>query len=992
VIAPSPAPAQEARFRITEIAADESGRVRVQFPAEADSYYILLHGHALTRVATPVRMTLGVPGSGEFLHPVEPGAAGFYKVQRVPVNQPLDTDGDGIDDVYELQRPSAFDPLSATDTQRNFLRDAQGNFVKYEPLPTTRILSPDETTGIQPIAEDGTLTIAASSPAATSLAVGQVIVAGISPATPQGLLRVVLEMKSDASGNHVLTTALAPLQLAFRTLHVRTAGTVDPFTEASPLRLVDDPDRWAAPAGGAAAAGTRGGIEPRDVFEKSKTFQVVVFDGDGNRATSQDQVTIDAELSGGFDFELAIDFDWGAIAELPNAVLQCVESFKDVLVGQPPRCSPEDLLPELKLTFGVEPKLGAAVGATGAAVLGFDKEFDVGTIDLPPIPIGFLVFLPSVDIVASVSGNASAKFSVGAHASVHLQSRAVLSSKRDNSSLVPVSVKEADAEAEPATVDLHAKLTASVGARLNMALYGVVGPYATASAFTELEADPLGDPCWNLKLGVEGEVGVRVTTPKLPLLGYITLLDWRAPPFRILERIVASGACATSPEDPRPPGTGPSAQALQNPSFTPWARVLGGPVDGTSVIDVNSFAFASPFLAPSIDGRYIAGGGGSLGLIKLDDRNGGSLTWATRILPTIPFSRPLKSLASVPSGDAGLVTLFRPGNSAAFVLAKQSQSGAYEIVRSYELSEDCVAIPTLLARDTDGGYVVAGYCRANGDAWIAEVDHSLHLVRARIVVDTDPDSIRLQPSVAVRTGQDLLLAGDRLRAGQPVGEANQMFLMRLDPAGHAASAVSYSCRDRFGLFPTAGALSADDSVTLVGDATGASFITRVRKDNTLGWINFPRVGSGIRDWFVPSSVAELPTTGLIVGYSSGTLAGAPPAVALLGLDGAGRTLWGNAYELELDGSTRAMAWPALRITDDGGVLVTATAAPATGATEGGALVAIKVFAKNGHLGDNQTVTRTALEPTDASFTVTPYPFAPVMLESSVAEQPLDFVP
>jgi hypothetical protein len=41
-------------------------------------------------------------------------AAGFYFVRRVPLNEPLDLDGDGVDDVTELQNGT--DPLAGTAT------------------------------------------------------------------------------------------------------------------------------------------------------------------------------------------------------------------------------------------------------------------------------------------------------------------------------------------------------------------------------------------------------------------------------------------------------------------------------------------------------------------------------------------------------------------------------------------------------------------------------------------------------------------------------------------------------------------------------------------------------------------------------------------------------------------------------------------------------------------------------------------------------------
>jgi hypothetical protein len=855
--------------------------------------------------------------------------------------------------------------------------------ITYDLFPTTHILSAEDTATLTSAADDGTLTFAAPSPAVASLAVGDVLVTGISEATPKGLLRVVLGAHHGDGGALVLTTAAAPLQLAFRRLHARSVGTLDATPDGAPFTKTD-----LSPLGGT--------LRPQwtvasGAIDKSQHYQVIVFDGDGNPATTNDQVKIDATLTGGFGYDLAIDVDWGAVTALPQTVTDCLKSLGKVIVGQPPKCSIDELMPELKLTFEVDPRLSAEVTASGAASLGFEKSFDVGTIDLPPFPIGPLVFVPSADIVATVSGKASAGFSATAKAHVEIASKAVLSSKSKNTALQPFSVKSADASADTPQVDLYASATAKVGVRLNLALYSVAGPYAMASAVAELDANPLADPCWDIKLAAEAQIGVRVTSPRLPLLGYVTFLDWHADPFRPFEKTVATGSCGSTPEGENPPGGGPNAKALQAPAFKPWAKVLGGPVDGTSVKDVAAFTGAFPFVGPSVDGRWIAGGGGALGVFKVDDRGDGSLTWERQILPDVPYATALRSLASVPSADAGIVTLFRPGDDAAFVVAKQGQSGEYVRVREFDLPSDCVAIPTLLANDRGAGYVVAGYCRNDARIWFAHLDAGLGVIRVRTIADRDPDATRLVPSTMVRVGEDLVVAGDRSRANQAPGEDAQMFVVRLDDEENVSAPVSFACPDRAGLLPMSGAPSLDGSVTLVGDATGLGFVARLKKDNSIGFVTFPRMGTGTRDWFVPSSVAELPTTGLVVGFSSGVLGGAPPAVALLGLDGAGHTQWASEYVLSGAAGPRPFAWPALRITDDGGVLVTAYAGPDAGATEGGALVAMKVFAKDGFLGDGMPVVQNPSTPGEGTYAVLPTPFAPAMGASTATEHAFAYV-
>lgn len=865
---------------------------------------------------------------------------------------------------------------SSSDTQ-------PGSFAEYELFPSTKMLSAEDLATITSSAEDGTLTFASPSPLVASLAAGNVIVGGISKTTPGGLLRVVLAVDRDASGALVLTTAAAPLQLAFRKLHARSAGTIEPLSDAGKFTKTD-----VSPMGG--KLGPRWTVASGTI-DKSQTYQIIVFDGDGNPATTNDQVKIDATLTGGFTYSLSIDVDWGAVMDLPKAVTDCIASIKKIVTGKPPSCSVEDFMPELKLVFEVDPRLAAKVTASGAASLGFEKSFDVGTIDLPPFAIGPLVFVPSADIVATVAGRASARFSASAEAHVEIASKATLSSKEKNTKLDPFSIKDADASADTPEVDLFASATAKVGVRLNLALYSVAGPYATASGVAELTANPTANPCWALKLAAEAQIGVRVTSPRLPLLGYVTFVDWKADPFRPFEKTVASGSCRSTPDGENPPGGGPNAKALQSPPFKPWAKILGGSVDGTTVSQPGGFTGGFSQLTPSIDGRYVATGDAAMGVLKVDDRGDGSLTWSKPIVRDGPNGKPLRAIGSVPSADAELVSIFQPDDASAFVIAKQGQSGAIDGVRAYAFSDGCVPVPSLVARDRTSGFVVAGSCRSSGRLWLAHLDATLGLVRARFLDDPDANATRFMPTAIVRVGDDLVLAGERARGNQTGGDGSQMFVVRLDDEENVSAPMAYASPERLGLLPMGAAPSADGAVTFVGDATGVGFVARLKKDDTLGFVTFPQMGTGVRDWFVPTTVAELPTTGLVIGASYGVVGADPPVVALLGLDGAGHTQWANQYGLTSAAGARAVAWPSLRITDDGGVLVSAYAAPEGTATEGGALVAMKVFARDGTLGDGWALKQSALASSEGSYTVAPRTFAPVVTPATMTESAFPFV-
>ena len=134
---------------------------------------------------------------------------------------------------------------------------------------------------------------------------------------------------------------------------------------------------------------------------------------------------------------------------------------------------------------------------------------------------------------------------------------------------------------------------------------------------------------------------------------------------------------------------------------------------------------------------------------------------------------PLIPIGSVSSMDAGIVTLHRPWDASTFVLSKQSQSGAYEKVQAFNLDIDCSMSPQTLSRDHASGFIVAGLCRSQPALWLAHVDSTLELSEVLLVTDSDPDAIKLIPTVAVRLESETVIAGSRVLRNRPSGEGTR---------------------------------------------------------------------------------------------------------------------------------------------------------------------------------------------------------------------------
>ena len=130
----------------------EGGRARVRHTSDTNSYYILYRGREVTAITLAVDAALGQDPEGQLSDPFLPGqnTGAFYRVRQLPVAQPLDTDGDGIDDVYELRHPAFLNPLNPLDAALDFDQDGVSNLEEYRrgtdpaqpPLLTLRGTSP----------------------------------------------------------------------------------------------------------------------------------------------------------------------------------------------------------------------------------------------------------------------------------------------------------------------------------------------------------------------------------------------------------------------------------------------------------------------------------------------------------------------------------------------------------------------------------------------------------------------------------------------------------------------------------------------------------------------------------------------------------------------------------------------------------------------------------------------------------------------------------
>ncbi len=817
------------------------------------------------------------------------------------------------------------------------------------PFKSTKVLSTQDLASLELETGDGRLVFAKTPPILEGVTTGAVLVAGASPSTPRGLLRVVTD--AQRSGDVLtLQTVAAPPQLAFQRLHVKMARTSSldegSFETKGPIR----------PLIGV------GGSSDRRV-----PVDVVLFDGDGDDKTTNDQLRIEGAFASNVAWNLDLAIDWGPIFDLPETVAACVASVAKIVVGQKPSCKLLDLLPEVKVTFTVDPGVAAELRLVGQASLGFEKQFDIATGHLPPIPLGFLIFFPTLDVIASVEGGASASFRAGVKSHMTLTSSVTISSKTAGQpTYQPPSIKDKGFDIEEPQVGLHAHATAKAGVRLALPLYAVAGPYATAEATLGVEADPFRNPCFEARAGLESTVGVRITSPTLPVLGSVTLFNWNAAPFRPIDEVVASGSCKQPPPGAThlPPGSGPDAAALQLPTFDPWSIVHEGGSEASASAGPSNTGIVFTDLSRAIDDRWVIAGSEARALLKVDDT--GRAIWRTEYVSDSETK--LRILRSAPTRDASLMLLARGDLGAAFDLIKVGQAGGVEHRRSYELSVEACATPTprVLANDSGKGFFVLGECLSEGKAFVVHTDEVGAVLDAHVW--SEPNATAISPSAFARTG-DAGAPSELVVVGEVRGkDGDGMFVVRLDDGGAVRTSNRYrACETSFNLAPTVVLPAPSAGVTVAGGSHSQrrAFVARIHADGNVGFASFPGMVGGSAPVFVASGLAELPTSGFVMAASSVELTGdgdaTIPTVALVGLDAAGKPIWSNRYALAGAAAPRASSFGTLRLTPDGGAL----AAILTDGLDGGegSTWAMKLHAKDGAV-TSAAVTRTTM-PLDA---------------------------
>ena len=118
-------------FTVNSIERDASGRTTFLFPSATGHYFLLYAGVTPLNIVQPIAAALGVEGDGVLVDEAGTEDAGFYRILKVPNTVEMDSDGDVIDDLFELRHPGALDPIRPADAHLDFDQDGDSNLNEY---------------------------------------------------------------------------------------------------------------------------------------------------------------------------------------------------------------------------------------------------------------------------------------------------------------------------------------------------------------------------------------------------------------------------------------------------------------------------------------------------------------------------------------------------------------------------------------------------------------------------------------------------------------------------------------------------------------------------------------------------------------------------------------------------------------------------------------------------------------------------------------------
>ena len=426
---------------------------------------------------------------------------------------------------------------------------------------TTTMLDPSGIQGLSASPDGSTISLPAASQAAQSLAPGNVLAIGITPTTPNGLLRKVASVNQSGS-QIIITTTQATLTDAFQQANFSFNAAITP--QASGMQAL----RQGVTIGRASTtASSAHGAVARDQVQLTCLSDATLVEMEQVQIASDQYGSIQA--TGSIQMCPSLEFDWN-IGGLPPTLNSLTAT----------------------MTYGMQ----GHIAVSGRYDTSFDKQIPIATVTSEPIPVsvaGFpIVLTPTLTFYVGASGSLDAGFSVGGTETASVTGGVSYA----NGQLSPVFNKSTSFTLDPLSIDAQLTAKGYIGLTADLNVDGILSPEFSPDAYLQLNVDPTANPWWTLTGGVEGSASV-----KLGIFG-VNFADFEYPnlfqyPVPIAQ---ASGGFSTAAAAPTITSVTPnSAQAgsgsltltIGGTNFVPGAGVnFNGQTLATTYISANQLS------------------------------------------------------------------------------------------------------------------------------------------------------------------------------------------------------------------------------------------------------------------------------------------------------------------------------------------------------------------------------------------------------------------
>jgi alpha-tubulin suppressor-like RCC1 family protein len=329
----------------------------------------------------------------------------------------------------------------------------------------TVVLSGESLAALSTVAADGELIFENAPAQVTGLSAGEVISAGVSAATPGGLLARVLSVSVNGSETRLATTRAA----------------LDEALETGGFAIQSEPGSEQLADFHAARAGVR--LE-RSASPHGLTLGIsipIYKDSSGRTVT----------VTGSTNF-------------VPNVSFKLSRRF--------------GVIPQVHFEGTLTAK--SSLGLSAELSHGFKASYTLGTATFQPIVVDVgipIVIVPTVEVKLVASGSATAGLSVAASQTTTLGARI----DTDGGSVSASPIHHTSTGYTPPTLDGSVSLKAGVQATLKAAVDDIAGPYLRDTLYgLELNVDPAANRWWALDLENQLAAGINVS------LLHHTFVDW----------------------------------------------------------------------------------------------------------------------------------------------------------------------------------------------------------------------------------------------------------------------------------------------------------------------------------------------------------------------------------------------------------------------------------------------------------------------------------